>query len=512
MFKSNLTQEQIKEVLNQADALEEYYGVPEVLDEDTNIIWQPQEGSQVWFLSCTCFEALLTGPRGTGKTDVLIMDFARDCGIGWGSYWRGIIFRETYKQLSDVIVKTRRWFPRIFPGITFNKSSLTWNWATGESLMLSYINGPEDYNTYHGWEIPWLAFEEMTNWPTSEAYEAMKTCCRSSCPIEINGKKIPKRIRSTTNPYGKGHTWVKKYFINISEELVPYVNPNGQDRVWINSTLFENKKLIEADPDYIKVLSSITDPNKRKAWFEGSWDIVAGGILGDLWDHKTHVLEPFDIPLSWKIDRAFDWGSSSPFAVGWFAESDGSEVRLRDGRLRYFPKGSLVMIHEWYGWTGEDNEGLYMPANEVAKKIIEIERTYSLLKDRRVLPGPADNSIFSSTDGDSNTVAKRMKNLFDGKTPVKGISWKRSIKSPGSRVMGLELLRSMVAESLKPYPEEPCFYVFNTCREGFLRTVPSIPRDEKNPDDAYSGGEDHSYDMVRYRVLSRTACGEHHEI
>lgn len=870
---SRLSQEQLDEILFEADKLNQDYEL-DCIDENTNVIWQPQAGSQQWFLSCSCYEALLSGPRGTGKTDVLLMDFARDCGVGWGSYWFGMIFRKTYRELTDVVAKSRRWYPRIFPGIKFNQSNLTWVWPTGERLMLSYMDTIQDYQSVHGFEIPfcvsydtkvkmadgtskpicdikigeqvltlegpkpvlnvihsyknaveasffddhsqllgsqiqgeghrilsaygmhngcsldslnairlscdnqesWLdykslqdyhlhsievfsleqsqrmnhqldllfaiglyygkslsclfqiflqflisqhfckmniqshnlfsknegnffsrigdytflpkevladnqelrqlllygiqfflmrlsllrqkmaasvlgcefpcdhdekliqgsllnhffyydhsdgqfhqdlksdqdisplfseisipilnllctdeegilhnnneypnfykhpyskelrrsnlnyssvlasckftplnkkvhlvdltiadashyitdlnqsqlvssygsrsvvnsncGFEELTNWGDEECYESVKTCCRSSCPITINGRSLPKRIRATTNPYGKGHSWVKKYFISAADDLVIVKNNAGQERVWINSKLSENKKLIEADPQYVNTLSSIKDPNKRKAWFEGSWDIVSGGIIGDLWDSKTHVIEPFEIPKKWRIDRAFDWGTTSPFTVGWFAESDGSEVEIAPGKVRYFPKGSIILIHEWYGWTGEENTGLNLPAAEVAKKIMQIEKEYSLLKDRSVLPGPADNSIFNNTDAET-TIASRMQRLMFGKTPQQGVTWKRSNKSPGSRISGLTIFRDMVAESLKPNPEEACFYVFNTCREGFLRTVPNMQRDDKNPDDAYGGGEDHSWDMVRYRVLSRYAVSKRQEI
>lgn len=507
---SRLSQEQLDEILFEADKLNQDYEL-DCIDENTNVIWQPQAGSQQWFLSCSCYEALLSGPRGTGKTDVLLMDFARDCGVGWGSYWFGMIFRKTYRQLTDVVAKSRRWYPRIFPGIRFNQSELTWIWPTGERLMLSYMDTIQDYESIHGFEIPWQAFEELTNWGDDSCYESAKTCCRSSCPLIINGRNLPKRIRATTNPYGKGHSWVKRYFISAAEDLVIVKNNAGQERVWINSKLSENKKLLEADPQYVNTLSSIKDPNKRKAWFEGSWDIVSGGIIGDLWDSKTHVLEPFEIPKKWRVDRAFDWGTTSPFTIGWFAESDGSEVEIAPGKVRYFPKGSIILIHEWYGWTGEENTGLNIPAAEVAKKIMQIEKEYSLLKNRSVLPGPADNSIFNNTDAET-TIASRMQRLMFGKTPQQGVTWKRSNKSPGSRISGLTIFRDMVAESLKSNPEEACFYVFNTCREGFLRTVPSMQRDDKNPDDAYSGGEDHSWDMVRYRVLSRYAVSKRQEI
>lgn len=365
-------------------------------------------------------------------------------------------------------------------------------------------------------------FEELTNWPTDECFELMKTCNRSSAMVKINGvkRKVPKRMRATTNPWGKGHAWIKKYFISAGKELDivktfsggnnPDGTPRQRTRTWINSHVLENKTLHEADPDYLNILKSIKDPNKRKAWLYGSWDIVSGGIIGDLWDSDKHILKPFDIPQEWRIDRAYDHGSSSPFSCGWFAESDGSEIEIEPGEFKYFPKGSLILIHEWYGWNGEDNTGIYMNSTDIAENIMKIEKEYSLLKDHRVYPGPADNQIFNVEDGES--IAGKMARIRKGKFITKGIKWKRSNKNKGSRIIGLDLFRTMLDESLKPYKERPCFYVFDTCRDGFIRCVPSIPRDEKNPDDADTTVEDHTYDMVRYRILSRITSSKTQEI
>jgi hypothetical protein len=42
-------------------------------------------------------------------------------------------------------------------------------------------------------------------------------------------------------------------------------------------------------------------------------------------------------------------------------------------------------------------------------------------------------------------------------------------------------------------------FVFNTCDQ-FARTVPVLPRDEKDLDDVDTEAEDHIADEVRYRI------------
>ena len=68
--------------------------------------WVPQPGSQEAFVNCPIGEALIEGPRGGGKTDGLLMDFAQHVGKGYGAEWRGILFRRTFPELSDVIQKS----------------------------------------------------------------------------------------------------------------------------------------------------------------------------------------------------------------------------------------------------------------------------------------------------------------------------------------------------------------------------------------------------------------------
>ena len=138
---------------------------------------------------------------------------------------------------------------------------------------------------------------------------------------------------------------------------------------------------------------------KRKAWLEGSWDIVAGGLLDDVWFPEYAVVRSFKIPLSWRVDRSFDWVSSKPFSVGWWAESDGSDYVDGSGHVRSSVRGDIFRIGEWYGWNGTPNKGLKMLAVEIAKGVREREIKY--WSGMSVQPGPADSSIYTVENGRS---------------------------------------------------------------------------------------------------------------
>ena len=109
-------------------------------------------------------------------------------------------------------------------------------------------------------------------------------------------------VRATCNPYGVGHGWVKARYRIGEVPAGEIIREAGKKpRVRIHSTVYENRHLLENDPDYLPTLEGITDPNKRKAWLAGDWDIHAGSFLEGVWDAGKHIVAPFDIPPSWTV-------------------------------------------------------------------------------------------------------------------------------------------------------------------------------------------------------------------
>lgn len=509
-------QQEFQRRYQEAVALEAAVPIVMVPGTDKHVVWMPQKGriydpitgkrragSQERFMNCSIFECLYHGTRGPGKTDSLLMAFAQHVGKGFGAAWRGIIFRQTYPQLADIQAKSEKWFRQMFPDAKFNKSKMMWEFATGEVLLFRHMNSPSDYWNYHGHEYPFIGWEELTNWATDECFKSMFSCCRSSTP------GVPRMVRSTTNPYGPGHHWVKhryrlhgqwwKYIIiTDSKDEVGNLEP---PRCAIHGHIDENKILLAADPFYKQtVVASASNPAMADAWLRGSWDIVAGGMFGDVWEPSVHIVKPFKIPDNWRIDRSFDWGSSKPFSVGWWAESDGSDVQMSDGSWRSTVKGDLFRIAEWYGYNGKPNQGLYYLATDITKGIVQREINWGI--DGRVKAGPADSAIFTAENG--NCIATDMQKAvkLDNGVQHKGVQWTPADKRPGSRKTGWEQIRKVLANAKRPKTgprEHPGLFVFDTCTQ-FLRTFPTLPRDEKDMDDVDTNAEDHIGDEVRYRV------------
>lgn len=494
-------------------------------------------GSQSLSISCPCNEILYEGTRGPGKTAAQLARFRRLVGLGYGAFWRGVIFDIEYKNLADIISQSKKIFSKFNDGARFlrSPSELKWVWPTGEELLFRYEKNAEGYWNYHGQEFPFIGHNELTKRADSEFYESMFSCMRTSFRPQDYPRPdgsllppIPLECFSTTNPFGVGHSWVKKRFITpaprgvVQRHKMTVINPATDEeeevtltRVAIHGSWRENPYL---DATYIAYLMSIKDKNKKKAWAEGSWDVTSGGRFDHLWDESIHVIEPFKIPSSWAVDRGFDWGESKPFSTLWFAEADGTEATRKDGKKFCPAKGTLICIGELYGCQPDEmNKGLNMSATNVAKMVawcdarmigkdekqpIEYEGECRIIPGicQKVLPGPADNSISTPNDEQISIADKMAK---------QGVKWTESDKSPGSRVIGAalicELLEAAIegAHSQAGVCERPALYFFDNVR-GIIGRFPILSRDTKNPDDIDTDQEDHDYDVLRYRATKLT--------
>ena len=484
---------------------------------EPHIVWEPFKGSsQEIALDSRCHHTLYHGTRGVGKTIVQAMRFRRRVGLGYGRFWKGVIFDQEYKSLQDIQLQTERVFNEFDDGARFLRSpkDYMWVWPTGETLLFRAISSIDDYWKFHGNEFAFIGWNELTKYPNGELYDMMMSCNRSSFvpqdyPLEDGSllPDIPLEVFATTNPFGVGHRWVYDRFIRpapsgvVVEKHIEVISPKTRQKeittvtqIAIGGFFFENPKL---SPTYLASLLQDTNKNRKRAWTEGAWDISDGGALDDLWDNNVHMVPRFSVPFNWRLTRSFDWGSTEPFSVLWWAVANGEEVEIPDGvggtKVWCPQPGSMVLFHEWYGAEGPvSNKGLRLPATVIAERIIEIE---SDLKKHEwisidVSPGPADNQIHNVNEVESASIASKMETA--------GVTWERSDKSSGSRVNGLELVRDRLHAALKG--EGPGLYVMNHC-DSFLSLVPPIPMDPENPLDVLQKGyPDHSYDSLRYAV------------
>lgn len=438
-------------------------------------------------------EVLYGGAAGGGKSHLM-----RAAAIAWCVALPGLqvyLFRRTSPDLHKNHMEGPTSFPSMladwveagFAKINHSKGYI----EIGKSrIHLCHCQYEKDVYKYQGAEIHVLMMDELTHFSRPQ-YAFLRSRVRMAgipIPAEYQGR-FP-RIVNGSNPGGVGHNWVKAMFVDAAAPMECWQTPRdegGMLRQFIPARLEDNPTLLETDPDYEHRLEGLGNPALVRAMRTGDWDIVSGGMFDDVWSRDVHVLPAFPIPAGWWVDRSYDWGSSKPFSVGWWAEV-GDPYALPDGRV--LPKGSVIRIGEWYGWNGRPNEGLKLTDDEIALGIRDREKALGIAA--RVKPGPADNAIFNASPGHKSPAQAMAE---------KGVRFTESDKKAGSRKAGWARMRQMLRAAMQERPEDPGLYVFDSCRQ-FIRTVPVLPRSERDPDDVDTNAEDHIGDETRYRVTA----------
>lgn len=426
------------------------------------ILPAPSE-TQKQFLSDHHKYVAFGGARGGGKswavrTKSILLALAHP-GI------RILIIRRTYPELRmNHILPIQEMLPKEMYDWNDSRKELTF--PNGSIVFFRFCASDRDLPGFQGLECDVLFVDEATQF-TEEQFLVLKACVRGV-------GNYPRRVYLTCNPGGTGHGWVKRLFVDRKYED----NEKPEEYSFIRSRVYDNRILMETQPDYVSQLETL--PYKlRRAWLEGDWDIPEGVFFEefrDLPEHYrdrqwTHVIDPFDIPRDWTIWRSFDWGYSRPFSCGWWAlDYDGVAYR----------------ILEYYGCDPrEHNVGVKMTAEQVFSEIHKIECEHPWLQGKQI-QGVADPAIWASDTGESvEEVAARHGVYF--------------ARGDNQRIPGWLQVHYRLAFDENGYP---MMYVFNTCK-AFIRTVPSLVYDEYRVEDLDTEGEDHVADEVRYFCMAR---------
>ena len=448
------------------------FSIIESEKQKQEVVFAPNEGPQTEFLAASEREVLYGGAAGGGKSFGLLADPMRYFS---NSNFNGLILRRTNDELRELIWKSQELYPKAFQGAKWAEKKSQWTFPSGAKLWLTYLERDQDVLRYQGQAFSYVAFDELTQYPTDFAWNYMRSRLRTTDPT------LPIYMRATTNPGGAGHGWVKRTFIDPAPANTKFVArdlESGEDMVYpdghekageplfyrrfIPASLKDNPYLMDGG-QYEANLLSLPEMQRRQL-LEGDWAVADGAAFSEF-RSSVHVIEPYDIPTDWRRFRSCDYGYSSYSAVHWFA-IDPSYGTLVNYRELYLSKH-----------TGRD----------LAKAVIEAEG------GERIDYGVLDSSCWHNRGQLGPSIAEEMIS--------QGTRWRPSDRTNGARVAG----KNRFHEVLKIDEDTglPGIQFFNTCRQ-IIADLPVIPADPRGSDDIDPRyASDHAYDSVRYAVMSR---------
>ena len=426
------------------------------------VVCQPRPNEkQRQFLTCRKKYIAFGGARGGGKSWA-VRTKARLLGLRYPGI-RMLLIRRTYQELENNHVRYLR--AELRELAEYRHTARQFLFHNGSVLDFGYCASDADLDRYQGAEYDIIFIDEATQLH-EEWLRQFGACLRG-----VNG--FPKRIYYTCNPGGPGHGYIKRLFID--RRYLP--GEDAEDYAFIPARVTDNRALLAAQPDYLKQLQSLPQ-RLRAAWLEGKWDVFEGQFFPEFTDDPqhyadrrfTHVIEPFDIPRSWRVYRSYDFGYAKPFSCAWWAVDHD---------------GVIYRILELYGCTDNPDEGVRWTPERQFARIRRIEDEHPWLKGRTI-HGVADPAIWDTSRGESiYETALRYRIYFQ--------------KGDNRRIPGWMQMHYRLSFDDEGYPG---MYVFSTCA-AFIRTVPQLRYSSAEVEDLDTRQEDHAADECRYFCMSR---------
>jgi hypothetical protein len=436
--------------------------------------FKPQPGPQHHFLTCPADIVVYGGARGGGKSFAALGEFwchAED----WGSAAKGLMLRRSREDLKDTIDVARQMYGT---AAEWKDKEKQFRFQNGAVFHMAYLESDQDAMNYQGWSLTRVYVEELTQYASSTGifrlFATLRTTSGARC-----------QFRATCNPGGPGHHWVKNWVID-NGAYKPIKDPEtGLVRIFIPAKINDNPALLGNDPNYINRLRASGSPALVRAWLEGDWNIIEGAFFPEF-DPTRHVITPPRIPLHWTRFRSMDWGSASPFSLGWWAVVQDDFVHDK----KRLPKNAIIRYREWYG-SSSPNKGLKLPADAVAKEVVRRETDGKGFREP-IAYGILDPSAFQVVSGPSigETFARH------------GVYFRRADNSRVStpkRMGGWDQVRWRLRGD---DDGDPMMFFVDHCKDS-IRTLPMQQHDENRPEDLDTEGEDHAVDDIRYACMSR---------
>jgi len=351
------------------------------------------------------YEALFGGAAGGGKSDAVLMAAGQMAWLYPGS--SSVLIRRTMPELTKpgaLLNRALKWWTEDL-GIKWSEKRGMFAFPNGSQVQVGYHHHPKHDAQYQGGEYQLVIFDELTYFPTNEAWLHLRSRMRRP-----EGSAWPLRLLSTSNPGGPGHVWVKNRFVGgsdpITGEAIAPAYPYFPSRLDDNPSLDRRA--------YARTLEHLL-PARRDQLLHGDWD----------------AKDPGDY-----------------FRAEWFGP-------LLDPDKDKWPAGDCIRVRSWDLAASEkesasETAGVLMARH--SRGVRAVEHCISF----RLTPGARDGRIVQVAQADGPTVVQYLEVEPGSGGIAQVLGLEEKLKAAGCRVVyarpKMEMSRSE-AERLAVNPE-----------------------------------------------------------
>lgn len=265
-------------------------------------------------------EALYGGAAGGGKSDALLRAAVQFADVPG---YRALLVRKTYPQLAGadgLIDRSKQW---LTGKATWNENRHRWTFPSGAVLEMRALHRKDSHYDFQGLDYDFIGFDELTHFD-EEQYLYLFSRLR-----KLETSQIPPRMRSASNPGGRGHSWVKRRFIDkLPRPDDPDDTPERcRARIFIPAKVRDNPGLDVAE--YLESLSQLDAQTRRQlehgdwnARGTGNWVYPAAGIDAAVTIGREIAANPPE-PAGGGLSLGIDWGENTVGLLGWPLERGG---------------------------------------------------------------------------------------------------------------------------------------------------------------------------------------------
>ena len=293
--------------------------------------------AQARFLASTADVIGFGGNAGGGKSltaVIWLLGLNEETGIPLYQVpdYRGLIFRKHYRDLRDIIDKTKKIYSLIDSGAKFTSTDLTWTFSSGAKIMITHFDNIDSATTFlQGQELQRIVAEESAQMENLDIW----LYCMSR--LRTSNKNIKPQIACTMNPsinkcwmeyfrldrYGADNKFSQEFILENGTKITKVIQ-------FIRAKVQDNPHVAES---YQATLMMLNEAD-RNALLYGDWEAY-NVIEGQVFEHELkklnaenrycHISHDPSVP----VHTYWDIGSSD-MTVILFVQYVGKEIRIID--------------------------------------------------------------------------------------------------------------------------------------------------------------------------------------